>query len=114
MFLHKCPYCKDGNIEIRDKEAKGKKVKLYACSNAHWMSEDGELFELTKESRCSFRIWQNALSKYGKWFSHAEVKELLKNGTIEVEFVSKKYAKTIKYKKDVILDFEYGVSVVWN
>ena len=32
MILGKCPFCDDGQIEVRDKEVSGKKVKLYACS----------------------------------------------------------------------------------
>ncbi len=43
MILGKCPYWKDGYIEVRDKEVSGKKVKLYSCSNAHWKTEDGEV-----------------------------------------------------------------------
>ena len=42
MFLGKCPYCNDGQIEIRKKEVRGKKVELYACSNASWVTEDGK------------------------------------------------------------------------
>ena len=72
MILGACPYCKDGKIEVRKKEVNGKKVELYACSNASWYSEDGEMFELTKESTCSFRIWQNALRKYGKYLKRIE------------------------------------------
>lgn len=57
MFLGKCPYCDDGQIEVRKKEVRGKKVELYACSNASWVSEDGELFELSADSKCGFKIW---------------------------------------------------------
>lgn len=114
MILGKCPYCEDGMIEVRDKEVYGKKVKLYACTNAHWTTEDGEMFETTKESSCSFRIWQNALAKYGKWLTYSEIRELLKNQEIELEFLSKKYGKKIFYKKNVILDEEFGVSVLWD
>jgi len=114
MILGKCPYCEDGMIEVRDKEVYGKKVKLYACSNAKWKTEDGELFELTDDATCDFRIWQNALSRYGKWLSYKEIRELLENGSIEVELLSKKYGKKIYYKKELILDQEYGVSVIWE
>lgn len=114
MILGKCPYCNDGKIETRDKEVSGKKVKLYACSNANWRSEDGEMFELTKESTCSFRIWQNSLAKYGKWLAYKEVKQLLENGSAEVELLSKKYGKKIYYNKHIILNQEYGVSVLWD
>ncbi|MEJ2414411.1 MAG: hypothetical protein P8Y22_03975 [Sulfurimonas sp.] len=114
MILGKCPYCEDGNIEVRDKEISGKKVKLYACSNAHWISEDGEMFELRDDATCDYRIWQNALGRYGKWLSYKEIRELLQNKEIEVELVSKKYGKKINYSKQLILDPEYGVSVLWD
>ena len=113
MILGKCPYCKDGEIEIRDKEVRGKKVKLYACSNAHWISEDGELYELTDSSTCHFKIWQNSLARYGKWLSYKEIRELLDDGETEVELLSKKYGKKIYYEKSITLDEKYGVSVVW-
>jgi hypothetical protein len=114
MILGSCPYCNDGLIEIREKLLDGKKVKLFACSNAHWTTEDGEMFELSKDSRCGFRIWQNALSRYGKWFHYAEIKNLLKDGEVEVELISKKYKEKISYKKKVLLDEQYGVSVLWE
>ena len=114
MVLGRCPYCDDGEIEVRDKEVRGKKVKLFACSNAHWKSEDGEFFELREDATCSFRIWQNALAKYGKWFHYREIRTLLQEGEVEVELVSKKYGKKIPYTKYVILNPEYGVSVVWE
>jgi len=113
MILGKCPYCEDGDIEVRDKEVRGKKVKLYACTNAKWYSEDGEMYELTKDSTCSFKIWQNSLARYGKWLSYKEVKELLQEGELEVELLSKKYGKKIYYTKQIILDAEYGVSITW-
>ena len=114
MFLGKCPYCDDGAVEVRERNVRGKKVKLYACSNAHWKSEDGELWESSEDSTCSFRIWQNTLGRYGKWLGYKEVRELLENGEIEMELVSKKYGKKINYTKTVVLDREYGVSVVWD
>ncbi len=114
MILGKCPYCEDGSIEVRDKEVRGKKVKLYACSNAHWKSEDGEMYELTEDASCDFRIWQNSLAKYGKWLTYKEVRELLADGELEVELLSKKYGKKIYYNKHIILSQEYGVSVIWD
>lgn len=114
MTLGKCPYCEDGSIEVRDKEVRGKKVKLYACSNAAWKTEDGEMFEPTEDSTCDYRIWQNSLAKYGKWLSYKEVRELLEDETIEVELLSKKYGKKIYYNKHISLNREYGVSVLWD
>jgi hypothetical protein len=113
MYLGKCPYCEDGQIEVRDKEVRGKKVKLYACSNANWYSEDGEMYELTSDSTCDFKIWQNALARYGKWLTYQELRTLLNDGELELELLSKKYGKKIYYNKTIILDKEYGVSVIW-
>jgi hypothetical protein len=114
MTLGECPYCDDGVIEVRDKEVRGKKVKLYACSNAHWITEDGEVFELSAESKCDFKIWQNSLARYGKWLSYKEVRGLLNEGELEVELLSKKYGKKIYYNKHITLNQEYGVSVIWD
>ncbi|WP_428738382.1 hypothetical protein [Sulfurimonas sp.] len=114
MQLGKCPYCADGMIEVRDKEVRGKKVKLYACTNAQWSSEDGEMFELREDATCDYRIWQNALSRYGKWLGYKEIRELLSNQELEVQLVSKKYGKKINYSKHIVLDREYGVSILWE
>ena len=115
MFLGDCPYCNDGKIEVRKKEVRGKKVNLYACSNAKWkISDDEERFELSEDSTCDFKIWQNSLARYGKWLSYKEVRELLENETIELEFLSKKYGKKVYYKKYITLNQEYGVSVIWD
>lgn len=114
MYLGKCPFCEDGQIEVRDKEVRGKKVKLYACSNARWKTEDGEMYELTEDASCDFKIWQNALAKYGKWLSFKEIRALLEDETIEIELLSKKYGKKIYYNKHITLNQEYGVSVIWD
>jgi len=114
MTLGKCPYCDDGLIEVREKDVRGKKVKLYACSNAHWKTEDGEMFELTKEATCSFKIWQNTLSRYGKWLSYKDIRELLTQEYLEVELISKRYGKKITYPKNIVLNEEYGVSILWD
>ena len=114
MILGKCPYCDDGRIEVRDKEVSGKKVKLYACSNANWQTEDGEMYELAKNATCDFKIWQNSLAKYGKWLSYSEIRTLLEEDALEVELLSKKFGKKIYYNKTIILNQEYGVSVIWD
>ncbi len=114
MLLGKCPYCEDGQIEVRDKEVSGKKVKLYACTNANWKTEDGEVFELRDDATCDFKIWQNSLAKYGKWLSYKEIRALLEDKTIEVELLSKKYGKKVYYNKDITLSLDYGVSVIWE
>lgn len=114
MILGKCPYCDDGDIEVREKEVSGKKVKLYACSNANWTTEDGEMFELREDATCDFRVWQNSLSRYGKWLSYKDMKDLLNDESIEVELISKKYGKKTYYNKHITLNQEYGVSVIWD
>lgn len=113
MSLGKCPYCDDGQIEVRKKDIRGKKVELYACSNAQWQSEDGEFFELTSDSSCGFRIWQNALAKYGHWFRHKEIRALLNGEDLMIEFRAQNRFKT-KYEKAVILHPEYGVEILFN
>ena len=87
MILGKCPYCEDGQIEVRKKEVRGKKVELYACTNANWKTEDGEFFELTSDSKCGFKIWQNALSRYGHWLRHIEVRALLNEEEVLVKLM---------------------------
>lgn len=114
MILGKCPYCDDGQIEVHDKEVRGKKVKLYVCSNASWITEDGEMYELSQNATCDFKIWQNSLAKYGKWLSYKEVRILLEDESLEVELLSKKYGKKIYYNKFITLNAEYGVSVIWD
>jgi len=114
MYLGKCPYCDNGQIEVKDKEINGKKVKLYVCTNARWISEDGEMYELAATATCDFKIWQNALARYGKWLSYKEVRELLSEESLEVTLLSKKYGKKIYYDKHIMLNQEYGVSVLWD
>lgn len=120
MILGKCPYCEDGQIEVRKKEVMGgKKVELYACSNAHWTTEDGgESFELTPDSKCGFRIWQNALSRYGHWLKHTEVRAILNGEEVEVKFKTQKrlgmdYKNRKDYFKPITIHPEYGVQVVF-
>jgi len=114
MILGKCPYCEDGKIEVREKEVRGKKVKLYACSNAHWKTEDGEMFELREDATCDFKIWQNTLAKYGRWLQYKDIRALLNGDDVELEFLSKKYGKKIYYSKYIALNKEYGVSILWD
>lgn len=114
MILGKCPYCKDGEIEVRKKEVNGKKVELYACTNASWYSEDGEMFELTKESTCSFRIWQNSLRKYGKYLKQREIRELLNGNDVIVTLYTQGFKPKKTYQKYITLNEEFGISVIWD
>ena len=112
-IIGKCPYCKDGNIILSKKEVQGKNTKLYTCSNAAWTSEDGEMFELTKESTCSFRIWGNSLLKWGKrGIGVFEVKKLLQGEDVPVRMYS--FTSKKEYFKYITIDHEYGVSVIWD
>ena len=118
MVLGDCPYCNDGKIEVRKKEVRGKKVELYACSNANWKTEDGEFFELTIDSKCDFKIWQNALSRYGHYLKHAEVKELLLGNEVEIKLKTQKRfglknADRKDYYKNIVLNRDYGVEVLF-
>jgi len=72
------------------------------------------MFELTKDSSCNFKIWQNSLSRYGKWLSYQDIRKLLKEKSLEVQLISKKYGKKIYYDKYIVLNHEYGVSVLWD
>ncbi len=111
--IGKCPYCTDGIIHLEKKSIRGRQTNIYACSNARWTSEDGEMFEPAKDSTCSFRIWGNSLSKWGKGsISIQEIKRLLKYKEIKMLFYTLKTKK--EYKKSVVLDKEYGISVIWE
>ena len=112
-IVGKCPYCDGGLVSWEKKPVRGKPTKIYTCSNARWMSEDGEMFELTKDSTCSFRIWGNSLLRWGKrGIGVYEVKQLLKNEEVVVRLYSMSAKK--EYFKYITLDEEYGVSVLWD
>jgi hypothetical protein len=98
---------------MEKKIVRGANTKVYTCSNASWMSEDGEMFELSKNATCSFRIWGNSLLKWGKrGIGIYEVKDLLNAKDVKVRLFSA-YAKK-EYFKYMILDKEYGVSILWD
>ncbi len=107
-----CPYC-DGAVKMEKKQVNGKSTKVYTCSNASWFSEDGEMFELSKNATCKFRIWGNSLLKWGKrGIGFYEVKKLLKEKSVVVRLFSFKTKK--EYYKYITLDEQYGVSVLWD
>jgi len=110
--LGKCHFCEDGAVEVRQTTVDGKKIKLYACSNAHWSFEH-DMAELTPESTCSFRIFQNALLRWNKKaIGEREMRTLLSEEQVKVRLYSSKAKK--EYFKWLILDEEYGCSVVWD
>ena len=112
-IIGKSPYCINGLINIEKKLVNGKNTKLYTCSNASWYSEDGELFELKKDAICSFRIWGNSLLKWGKkGIGVYEVKKLLRQEDVKVRLFS--YQSKKEYYKYIILDEQYGISVLWD
>ncbi len=110
--LGKCPFCTDGQVEVRNTTVDGKSIKLYACSNAHWTFEH-DMAELTGDSTCSFRIFQNALLRWNKKsISEKEVRTLLTDSQIKVRLYSSRAKK--EYYKWLVLDEAYGTSVVWD
>ena len=111
-LLGKCHYCDDGHIEVRNIKVDGKPIKLYACSNAHWVHEN-EITELSKESTCSFRIFQNALLRWNKKaIGEREIRNLLEDEQITVRLYSTRSKS--EYFKYAILDEEYGLSILWD
>ena len=112
-IIGKCPYCDDGNVVLSKKNVLGKNTKLYTCSNASWLSEDGEMFELHKNATCSFRIWGNSLHRWGKrGIGVFEVKKLLKGEEVEVRLYS--FNTKSEYFKYIVINKEFGVSVLWD
>jgi len=112
-IIGKCPYCDDGEVFLDKKIVNGKNTKVYTCSNASWYSEDGEIYELKKEATCSFRIWGNSLLRWGKrGIGVFEVKKLLQGDSVDVRLFS--YRAKKEYFKYIVLDKEYGVSVLWD
>jgi hypothetical protein len=110
--LGKCPYCDDGQIEVRPIEVNAKKIKLYACSNAYWQYEY-DMVELHPDATCSFRIFQNQFLPWNKKaISEQEVRTVLVEEQVKVRLYSSK-AKT-EYYKWAVLDKEYGLSIAWD
>jgi len=112
QILGNCPYCKEGSIEARDIQVQGKALKLYACSNAHWHFET-DFAELTPDSTCGFRIFQNQLQRWHKKsILPKEIRTLLREGQLKVKLYSTKTKS--EYFKWVVTDEEYGISVLWG
>ena len=111
--IGKCPFCNGGQIIHSKVAVNGKQTNVYSCTNASWYSEDGEMFELSKNATCSFRIWGNSLQKWGKRsITPKEVKSLLQGKDVKVKLYSFKTKK--EYYKYICLNKEYGISVIWE
>ena len=120
-ILGNCPFC-NGSIEVRKIKVNNKPSKLFACTNAHWV-KDEDIFVLSEDSTCSFRIFQNSLKKYNKFaIGENETRELLQKGELEVTLHSKKKMifnngkkeyKSFEYKKLIIINKEYGIEVLF-
>ncbi|MCV6608969.1 MAG: hypothetical protein OIF32_12220 [Campylobacterales bacterium] len=106
--LGKCPFCQDGQIEVRE----GETSKSYACSNARWTKEY-DFWELTKDSTCSFSVNQRALLRWNKKsFSEKEMRAMLSSGETKVRLYSG--AKKTEYFKYVVPNLEFGLEVLWD
>ena len=111
--LGKCPFCDDGIISMTKKQIQGKTVKYYSCSNYKVFSEDGEVYEKTSDSTCSFHIFGNSLLRHGKrGIGVGEVKRLLRKEEVIVKLYSYRVKK--EYYKYLILNEKYGISVDWE
>lgn len=107
-----CPYC-NGIVSCTEKNIRGRKTKLYTCSNHKVVTEDGETWELSDGATCNFRIFGNTLARYGKKFiGSREVQKLLNGDEVIGYFYS--FQKKIEYKKYLTLNNEYGISVLWD
>jgi hypothetical protein len=92
---------------------RGMNAKVYTCCNASWESEDLEVYELKQSATCNFRIWGNSLLRWGKRsIGIQEVRKLLNKEEVSVRLFSKRAKK--EYFKFLILDKEYGVSILWD
>lgn len=110
--LGRCPCCEDGYIEVRPIVVQGKKVKLYACSNAQWHFEF-DMCELREDATCGYRIFSNQLARWHKKsLSEKEIRTLLSEQQLKVELFSPKSKQS--YEKWVVIDAEYGVKVLFD
>ena len=108
--LGKCPCCDDGVVLMERKIVRGAKMRVYSCSNTKIATEDdGETWE--RVGSCNYTIWGDALKRYGGSISPNNIKELLSKGQFVAELKSKSGKE---YEKYVVVDEEYGVSVLWD
>lgn len=113
-YIGKCLYCEDGTIEYKSKQVRGKKTKVYCCSNNKVTTlDDGDTWEPTSDSTCSWKLFGSNLERWGKKFiGPKEVKKLLAGDEVIAHMYS--YVKKVEYKKYLTISEEYGVSVLWE
>jgi hypothetical protein len=113
-YIGKCLYCEDGTIEYESKQVRGKKTKVYCCSNNKVTTlDDGDTWEPTSDSTCSWKLFGSSLERWGKKFiGPKEVKKLLAGDEVIAHMYS--YTKKVEYKKYLTISEEYGVSVLWE
>lgn len=110
--LGDCPYC-NGKVSSKKILAQGKQVKLYSCSNSKKEYDESEAYVFTADSTCTFRVYSNAFLKWNKRsFSEYEMRNLLKDEQVTIRLHGRK--GTGEYFKYVILDENYGVSILWD
>ena len=113
-YIGKCLYCEDGIVEYESKQVRGKKTKVYCCSNNKVTTlDDGDTWEPTSDSSCSWKLFGSSLERWGKKFiGPKEVKKLLAGDEVIAHMYS--YVKKVEYKKYLTISEEYGVSVLWE
>ncbi|AFL67680.1 hypothetical protein [Sulfurospirillum barnesii] len=112
MILGKCPYC-GGNVLSKKITARGQKVHLYHCEHAMKEKDINDDYVFSATSTCRFQVYSNVLLRWNKRsLSELEMKKLLQEGQIVVRLHGKKGGS--EYFKPLILDTEYGISVLWD
>jgi len=111
-ILGKCPYC-EGSVESRKITVQGKNINIYACSNAKKEYDESDAYVYSSTSTCTFMVYSNKFLKWNKRsFSSYEMKNLLNEGQVTVRLHGRR--GTSEYFKYVILDKEYGCSILWD
>jgi hypothetical protein len=113
MIVGSCPKCKS-NVILEKKTIQGKNVKVYRCEkNVVTTLDGGETWELKDEHCCDFKIFGNALKRYGKrGIGIGEVKRMLQEKDVAVRLYS--FNKKCEYYKYIRVSYEYGVEVDWE
>jgi len=110
--IGKCPYCKN-NVISKKVLIKNKNINVYQCINTKKEYDESNTYVYSSTSKCRFMIYENIFSKWNqKSFKIPQVKELLENKQIKIKLYSKHKKK--EYEKYVILDKNYGCSILWQ